>query len=101
MPRPTTVKLPRGWTLFFYTDGLIEGRAAPTSPERYGEGRLRRRLEEDAAGCFAAEALDRVLAEAEAANGAAFGDDVAVVAVSERCADEASEDFLPRAHAAS
>ena len=99
--RPSTVKLPRGWTLFFYTDGLIEGRAAPTSPERYGEERLMRRLQEDAAGCFDAEALDRVLAETEAANGAAFGDDVAVVAVSERCADEAPEDFLRRAHAAS
>ena len=100
-PRPTTVKLPRGWTLFFYTDGLIEGRAAPTSPERYGEKGLMRRLQEDAAGGFDVEALDRVLAEIEAANGAAFGDDVAVVAVSEKCADEAPEDFLRRAHAAS
>jgi len=82
--RPTTVKLPRGWTLFFYTDGLIEGRAAPVSPERYGEEGLMGRLQEVAAGGFDAEALDRVLAEIQAANGAAFGDDVAVVAVSER-----------------
>src|SRR5665647_848787 len=36
-PRPTTVKLPPGWTLFFYTDGLIEGRVAPGSPQRYGD----------------------------------------------------------------
>ncbi len=86
-PRPTTVKLPRGWTLFFYTDGLIEGRAAPASRERYGEERLMRRLQEDAAGGFDSEALGRVLAEIEAANGAAFGDDVAVVAVSERRAE--------------
>ncbi len=82
-PRPTTVSLPPAWTLFFYTDGLIEGRAAPASAERYGEDRLLRRLREDVAGGFDAAALDRVLAEIEAANGAAFSDDVAVVAVSE------------------
>jgi hypothetical protein len=46
-----------------------------------------RRLQEDAAGGFDSEALGRVLAEIEAANGAAFGDDVAVVAVSERRAE--------------
>ncbi|HEY5387073.1 MAG TPA: SpoIIE family protein phosphatase [Thermoleophilia bacterium] len=82
--RPTTVKLPAGWTLFFYTDGLIEGRAAPGSPERYGEDGLMRRLQDAVAGGFDAEALDCVLAEIEAANGAAFGDDVAVVAVSQK-----------------
>jgi serine phosphatase RsbU (regulator of sigma subunit) len=86
-PRPTTVNLPRGWTLFFYTDGLIEGRATPASSERYGEEGLVRRLREEAAGSFDAEALERLLAEIEAANGAAFGDDVAVVAVSERRAE--------------
>src|SRR5665648_322890 len=85
-PRPTTVKLPPGWTLFFYTDGLIEGRVAPGSPQRYGEDRLARRLQEDAAG-FDAAALQRVLADVETANGAAFADDVAVVAVSEKRAE--------------
>jgi len=84
--RPTTVKLPPGWTLFFYTDGLIEGRVAPGSPQRYGEDRLARRLQEDAAG-FDAAALQRVLADVETANGAAFADDVAVVAVSEKRAE--------------
>jgi serine phosphatase RsbU (regulator of sigma subunit) len=86
--RPTTIKLPRCWTLFFYTDGLIEGRAAPGSPERYGEERLMRRLQQFPAGRFDAEARDRLLAEVEAANGAAFGDDVAVVAVSGKRTDE-------------
>ena len=32
--------LPAGWRLFFYTDGLIEGRAAPGSQERFGEAGL-------------------------------------------------------------
>jgi hypothetical protein len=41
-------------------------------------------LHRSASGRFDGKALDRVLAEVEAANGAAFGDDVAVVAVSER-----------------
>lgn len=82
--RPTTVKLPRGWTLLFYTDGLIEGRAAPGAAERYGEAGLMSVLHRSASGRFDGKALDRVLAEVEAANGAAFGDDVAVVAVSER-----------------
>ena len=83
-PRPTIVHLPRRWTLFFYTDGLVEGRASPSSPERCGEDGLRRRLREYAAAGFDRGVLDRVLAAIEAANGAAFGDDVAVVAVSER-----------------
>jgi serine phosphatase RsbU (regulator of sigma subunit) len=82
--RPTTVKLPRDWTLLFYTDGLIEGRATPGSAERYGETGLMRTLQRSASDRFDGETLDRVLAEVEAANGAAFGDDVAVVAVSER-----------------
>ena len=37
---PLRMALPEGWQLFFYTDGLIEGRAAPGSAERYGEQRL-------------------------------------------------------------
>lgn len=82
--RPTTVKLPRDWTLLFYTDGLIEGRAAPGSAERYGEAGLMRALQHSTSDPFDGEALDRVLAEVETANGAAFGDDVAVVVVSER-----------------
>jgi serine phosphatase RsbU (regulator of sigma subunit) len=81
--RTTTVKLPRDWTLLFYTDGLIEGRAALGSPERYGEQRLIRRLQQDSGGRFDAARLEDVLGEIEAVNGAAFSDDVAVVAVSE------------------
>jgi serine phosphatase RsbU (regulator of sigma subunit) len=91
--RATTLKLPNRWTLFFYTDGLIEGRAAPGSPERYGEQRLMRQLQQGLGDQVDAQALEHLLAEIEAANGARFGDDVAVVVVSERGAgdDYASE----------
>ena len=37
---PTVIALPDDWQLFFYTDGLIEGRLRPGSHERYGEERL-------------------------------------------------------------
>jgi serine phosphatase RsbU (regulator of sigma subunit) len=79
-PVPTTMDLPPDWTLFFYTDGLVEGRVAPGSGERYGVERLVRRLQ-DGDELDAAE-LERMLADLEAANGAAFADDVAVVVVS-------------------
>lgn len=36
--------LVRPWSLFAYTDGLIEGRATPGSPLRYGEDCLLREL---------------------------------------------------------
>ncbi|HZL65671.1 MAG TPA: SpoIIE family protein phosphatase [Thermoleophilia bacterium] len=81
VPSPTTIELPPDWTLFFYTDGLIEARAAPGSCERFGVERLMQRLQ-DSDEDFDAAALDCLLAEVESANGAAFGDDVAVVAVS-------------------
>jgi serine phosphatase RsbU (regulator of sigma subunit) len=82
--RPTTLQLPRDWTLLFYTDGLIEGRAAPGSADRYGEAKLITLLRQDGAAPFDSQTLERVVAEVEGANGAPFGDDVAVVAVSEK-----------------
>ena len=90
--RPTTVKLPRGWTLLFYTDGLIEGRATPGAAERYGEAGLLRALQRGVGDRFDDETLDRLLAEIEAANGAAFDDDVAVIAVSEKPGDRLTPD---------
>ena len=80
---PLRMALPRGWRLFFYTDGLIEGRAAPGSPERFGEQRLIeavRRLDGDVDGVGS---LDRLLADVEAAAGEPFADDVAVILVSQ------------------
>jgi hypothetical protein len=48
-----------------------------------------RRLRHDPAERFDAAALENVLAQIEIANGAAFDDDVAVVAVSAKQTDEA------------
>jgi serine phosphatase RsbU (regulator of sigma subunit) len=81
--QPRTIHLAPGWGLFFYTDGLIEGRVAGDGGGRYGEARL-----VDAVGRVLARdrdeaALDRLLAEVEQVNGAPFGDDVAVVLVSD------------------
>jgi serine phosphatase RsbU (regulator of sigma subunit) len=81
--QPLRMALPDGWRLFFYTDGLIEGRAAPGSPERFGEQRLIqaiRRLDGDVVD---GESLDRLLADVEAASGEPFADDVAVILISQ------------------
>ncbi len=81
---PVSVPLPDGWRLFFYTDGLIEGRVAPRSPERYGEGRLieavRRHLCGKPAG---ARELETLLVEVESAGGEPFADDVTVMLFSQ------------------
>ena len=75
--------LPYGWRLFFYTDGLIEGRAAPGSQERFGEERLIqavRRLDGDVVD---GASLERLLGDVEAAGGEPFADDVAVILISQ------------------
>ncbi len=81
---PVRVSLPDGWRLFFYTDGLIEGRAAPGSPERYGEGRLieavRRHLRGKPAG---ARELEALVVEVESSGGEPFADDVTVMLFSQ------------------
>ena len=81
---PVRVSLPDGWRLFFYTDGLIEGRVAPGSPERYGEGRLieavRRHLCGKPAG---ARELEALVVEVESSGGEPFADDVTVMLFSQ------------------
>jgi serine phosphatase RsbU (regulator of sigma subunit) len=75
--------LPAGWRLFFYTDGLIEGRAAPGSPERFGESRLIKAVQRLDGGVVDGESLDRLLADVEAVAGEPFADDVAVILISQ------------------
>ncbi len=79
---PLRMALPAGWRLFFYTDGLIEGRAAPGSAERFGERRLIESIR-----ALGAEVdrptLERLLADVEAAGGEPFADDVAVILISQ------------------
>jgi serine phosphatase RsbU (regulator of sigma subunit) len=76
------VELPAegAWSLVFYTDGLIEGRARPGSSDRFGLERLvlaldgsRERDRPDRPD------LDRVIREAQSANGGRLDDDVGVV----------------------
>jgi serine phosphatase RsbU (regulator of sigma subunit) len=74
--------LPPRWTLFFFTDGIVEGRAAPDATERYGVHRLAEFLARETSRSSAASALDRLLAATEAANGGALSDDATVLSLS-------------------
>ena len=78
---PMTVELPPSWLLFFYTDGLIEGRAKPGSSERFGEQRLVLDLQRWPAYTEDEQGLEMLLTEIETANGGPMADDVAVIAV--------------------
>jgi serine phosphatase RsbU (regulator of sigma subunit) len=79
-----SVALPQGWTLLFYTDGLIEGRASPGAAERFGEDRLIATLERLVHGPVDAACIDRVMRAAESAGGEPIGDDVTVIVVAKR-----------------
>ena len=77
---PQRFALPHGWRLFFYTDGLVEGRVAPGSQERYGEGRLVEAVRRHLAGGAAGQSeLERLVTEVESAAGELFADDVTVM----------------------
>ena len=71
------------WSAFVYTDGLIEGRQAPESSERYGADQLAALLQTfaDRSGSITAETVDMVIDRVEAAHGARLPDDLAVVSV--------------------
>ena len=79
---PVIVTLTPPWTLFFYTDGLVEGLAVSDSPERLGEAGLMARLGDLAP--IDEPAVDALLAGVESANGGRMDDDVALVVVSRR-----------------
>ena len=71
------------WTLLCYTDGLVEGRRAPGSVDRFGI----EALVEAAAGLLGREAgldqvLDRLLDLVQEANGGDLSDDVAILCLS-------------------
>ena len=68
------------WTLLLYTDGLVEGRAAPDGPRPFGVQRLTALLEGQAP--LTAQAIDSILGSVQAANGGPMTDDVVMVAVS-------------------
>jgi PAS domain S-box-containing protein len=71
------------WTLLCYTDGLVEGRSAPGSRERFGIDAL----VATAAGLLAGpggleDVLDRLLDVVHEANGGDLSDDVAILCLS-------------------
>jgi serine phosphatase RsbU (regulator of sigma subunit) len=78
----TDVPLTDPWTLFAYTDGLIEGREAPVSSARYGEQRLVDELRKLGPLGLTDESVDRLLRDIRAANGGPAADDIAVVVIS-------------------
>lgn len=74
------VWLGAGWRLLLYTDGLVEGHAAPDSSERYGHERLHRRLAElVGAGHGDGAILDGLIADARASHGGRLPDDVTLL----------------------
>lgn len=71
------------WGLLAYTDGLVEGRRAPGSPERYGIESLCGWMTERAS-TFDADALDQLITDVESANGGRIDDDIAALLLSSR-----------------
>jgi serine phosphatase RsbU (regulator of sigma subunit) len=79
----TEVALDPHWTLLLYTDGLIEGRAAPGSVERFGVDRLLAWLAADPQAGMEDAQLDALLRHVRAAHGTAFADDTAVLVLAQ------------------
>jgi serine phosphatase RsbU (regulator of sigma subunit) len=82
------LQLPEDWTIFLYTDGIIEGRI-DDGAQRLGEDGLRRLIEEAIAadpgwreqpGGF----FDALISGAEHLNGSALSDDVAMLLLGRR-----------------
>jgi serine phosphatase RsbU (regulator of sigma subunit) len=70
-------EIPEGdWSLLLYTDGLIEGRAAPGSQQRYGLERLAGLVAARGRSVLRPDDLDALLDDACEANGGPLGDDV-------------------------
>jgi serine phosphatase RsbU (regulator of sigma subunit) len=68
------------WTLLCYTDGLVEGRAAPGSVERFGIEPLVATVAGLLAGAGGLEdVLDRLLDVVHEANGGDLSDDLAIL----------------------
>ena len=71
------VPIPPGeWSIFLYTDGLIEGRAAPGSAERFGADRLAAAIASLGRTVLTDDDLGSLLDEIRTANGGPLTDDV-------------------------
>jgi PAS domain S-box-containing protein len=74
---PSRVALPESFSLLLYTDGVVEGRAAPDEQERFGEARLRSMLTDTTTSGRAL--LQDILLAASAAHGGPLPDDAALL----------------------
>lgn len=76
------VALPETWSILLFTDGLVEGFAAPMGPERLGDDAM---IEIAAArhrgGARGSDLVDGLVADVEALHGGPLIDDVAVCLV--------------------
>jgi serine phosphatase RsbU (regulator of sigma subunit) len=92
VPDPVTIQLPEEWSLFFYTDGLIEARMELGSSQRFGEERLMAALAALGDGPLTERKLEALLSRVEEAGAEPFDDDVAVVVVSRVDTDRDAKD---------
>jgi len=83
----TEFPLPKRWSLFCYTDGLIDIRLTPGSSRRYGEERLRERLAPWTQRRPGGSDLDSLMNEIETGSGGRFADDVAILLISTKDED--------------
>jgi len=83
----TELPLDPRWALLLYTDGLIEGRAAPDSVERFGVDRLLAWLAADPQAGVEDAQLDALLRHVRTAHGTTFADDTAVLVLAQAVPD--------------
>jgi serine phosphatase RsbU (regulator of sigma subunit) len=79
--QPAEVALPDRCSVVLYTDGLVEGRAAPGARERLGIEPIRALLSGATPGALSSVDLEGLVQLASEANGAGLADDVALLAV--------------------
>lgn len=87
-------RVPSRWALFCYTDGLIDVRVTPGASKRYGEDRLKKRLStwtgppDGSKPAPDGAAIDVLMSEIERASGGRFADDVAVLLIATKDAEQ-------------
>jgi PAS domain S-box-containing protein len=86
---PARVSLPQPFSLLLYTDGVIEGRAAPGDTERFGEERLHKLVTDSPA--TGRELLVSILHTAAEAQGGPLPDDAALLLIESRDTGDVAE----------
>lgn len=83
---PSEVELPGTWTLVLYTDGLVEGRAAPGASERFGAERLQAWFADRDGAAVDGASLQALISALEREHGGNLPDDVAILVLARRSA---------------